>query len=150
MKFISHRGNIQEKIEEQENNPEKILFCLSQGYDVEIDVWYSKNKFFLGHDSPTYEVEKEFLKDSRLWCHAKNVESLNKMLNLGINCFWHQEDDYTITSKKLIWVYPGKLLLKNSVAVMPEKTSYSLKDLKICYGVCSDKIEFYKKYLETE
>ena len=24
-----------------------------------------------------------------------------------INCFWHQQDNYTITSKKFVWAYPG-------------------------------------------
>ena len=61
-----------------------------------------------------------------------------------INChyFWHQEDDYTITSKGIIWTYPGKLLLKNSICVLPELFN---KQILNCLGICSDYIQNYKK-----
>lgn len=36
-----------------------------------------------------------------------------------------------------------KKLIKDSIAVMPEITNYSLQDLKICYGICSDNILSY-------
>lgn len=153
MKFISHRGNIFSKQEKEENNPEKILHCISIGYDVEIDVWYINNSFYLGHDEPQYIVEREFLlfNNKRLWCHAKNLIALEKMLSLGLlNCFWHQEDDYTITSKGFIWTYPNKKLISNCIAVMPEITNYSLEDLRSCYGLCSDKISFYKEIMKNE
>lgn len=148
MKFISHRGNIEGRKEKEENSPEKILFCLYNLYEVEIDVWYINNVFFLGHDEPIYEIDDNFLKDSRLWCHAKNIESLKKMLELNINCFWHQEDDYTLTSKNYIWVYPGKPLIDGAIAVMPENTEYKLSELEKCHGICSDNIKLYKQLLK--
>lgn len=144
MIFISHRGNIEGKIEKEENNPEKILFCLSNSYDVEIDVWYMNNNFFLGHDEPMYQVDAEFLKNNSLWCHAKNIKALKKMLELNINCFWHQEDDYILTSRNYIWVYPGKPLISGAIAVMPENTKYELSELEKCYAICSDNIKYYR------
>ena len=56
--------------------------------------------------------------------------------------FWHQEDDYTITSKGFIWTYPGKSLLTSSICVLPEKSTYKKFE---CYGICSDYILKYKK-----
>ena len=106
MFLISHRGNINGKNVQKENSPDYILKALSFGYDVEIDVWYVNNKFFLGHDTPQYEISIEFLKNDKLWCHAKNLASLEKMLYNNITCFWHQTDDYTLTSKGYIWTYP--------------------------------------------
>jgi hypothetical protein len=150
MKLISHRGNINNKIIDEENKPEKILYCISKGYDVEIDIWLNNNKLFLGHDWPQYLIEEKFLLDnfSSLWCHAKNLNALKYMLSYNqINCFWHQEDDFTITSKRNIWTFPGKKLIENSIAVMPEKTEYNLEELSKSYGICSDNIEYYKNIL---
>lgn len=144
MIFISHRGNIKNE-KENENDPNKILFCLDQGYDVEIDVWFIENKFYLGHDHPEYYVKNQFLLKDGLWCHAKNIEALKQMILVGVEkFFFHQNDDYVITSNKLIWTYTGKPLTSMSIAVMPENTDYDSESLKNCYGICSDNIEFYR------
>ena len=71
------------------------------------------------------------------------------MLSLQtLNCFWHQQDDYTITSKGFIWAYPSKKLTKNSIAVLPESSNYTLDELKNSYGICSDNIEYYKSLIK--
>lgn len=145
MIFICHRGK--KNNQEPENFRENILKNLSLGYDCEIDVWKIENKFFIGHDKPEEEIEDKFLYNDHLWCHAKNIESLKYMISNNINTFWHQEDDYTITSKGFVWVYPGKKLIKNCIAVKPELANYSLKDLKICYAICTAEVEKYKKLI---
>ena len=102
--YISHRGNIDGRVINAENSPEQINFALTQGYEVEIDVWFVDDSFYLGHDEPLYLVEESFLENDRLWCHAKNEESFYKMLsNPKIHSFWHQTDDFTLTSKNYIW-----------------------------------------------
>jgi hypothetical protein len=151
MKFISHRGNIDKIDKREENNPEKILFCLSLGYDVELDVWNIDNKFYLGHDEPQYEINKEFLLNNGLWCHAKNLNALESMLKLNkVNCFWHQTDDFTITSQGHIWTFPDKDLTSASIAVMPEHSHYKIDELKLIYGICSDKIELYRNEINKK
>ena len=142
MKFISHRGNINGKNLELENNPTYIKEAIKKGYDVEIDVWFI-DTFYLGHDKPEYKVTKNFLKNNKLWCHAKNLLALENLQKLKTKYFWHQEDDYTLTSNGFIWTYPGKKLSKKSICVLPE-----LKKIRIpkhISGICSDKIEKYKK-----
>ena len=139
MKLIAHRGNITCKNPERENTIEYIKEALRYGVDVEIDVWYINNIFYLGHDSPKYEVTKQFLTDSKLWCHAKNIAALEKMLEIGAHCFWHQEDEYTLTSKGFIWAYPGCLTPKNnSVFLFPER--YPEIDTSNFMFVCTDYI----------
>ena len=135
---IAHRGNIYGPNEKQENKPEYILKAISLGYDVEVDVWYKSNNFYLGHDKPEYLIDKSFLLQNGLWCHAKNIMALKKMLEIGVKiCFWHQEDDCTLTSNGYIWTYPGKELNELSICVMPN----NLKGInKNCLGVCSDYI----------
>jgi len=149
MIIIAHRGNLDNgsKLAE-ENTPEQVIECINQGFDVEIDVWRINNEFFLGHDKPQHKIEYKFLENKNLWCHAKNHEALSVMIyNHKINCFWHDTDKYTITSKGFIWVFPNVELPDNSIAVMPEKTNYSINKLKRCYAICTDKPYYYKTLL---
>lgn len=144
MKFIAHRGNINGPNPQKENSIPYIEYALSKGYDVEIDLRYINGKWFLGHDFGQYPVKFSFIWKYRFkfWCHAKNKEALFELLKYpGINCFWHQNDHYTITSKKYIWVYPGRNLLPNSICVMPERSKYTEEELNICYAICTDNIK---------
>ena len=141
MIYISHRGNLEGKSEKDENNPGYILNAVDKGFDVEIDVWFKNDNFYLGHDDPIFKVDKEFLGRDQFWCHAKNHEALYEMSKINCHYFWHQEDDYTLTSKGVLWVYPGKKLTKNSICVLPELSNYKIFD---CLGICSDFIKRYK------
>ena len=145
MKLISHRGNIFGKNPNLENRPDYILQAIKKGYDCEIDVWLLGNKIFLGHDKikkKMYEVKIDFLKNKKLWCHAKNTEALNFMIKNKIHCFWHEDDLVTITSKGWAWCHPRqKKGFKNSITVLPE--SYKTK-INTFDGICSDFIEKYK------
>jgi hypothetical protein len=136
MILIAHRGNLNGKTN-RENQPEYIQEALVQDFDVEIDVWYIEDEFWLGHDIPQYKIEENFLENPRLWCHAKSIDTLYKMTsNSLIHCFWHQEDDVTLTSRGYLWTYPGKQLTKKSICVLPEKRFEAEMA-----GVCSDYIK---------
>lgn len=149
MKLISHRGNIQGSNSQHENNPEYIDIALKMGYDVEIDLRCEDHQFYLGHDDPQYCVPMTWLvkRKDNLWIHCKDLNSLHLLSNspINFNYFWHQEDDFTLTSQKYIWTYPGKLYTLKSIIVMPE-WNMQVDDLsKVlqfkCYGVCSDYVE---------
>ena len=136
MILISHRGNLN-GLSVRENEPEYIHESLVHDFDVEIDVWYIEDEFWLGHDIPQYKIEENFLENPRLWCHAKSIDTLYKMTsNSLIHCFWHQEDDVTLTSRGYLWTYPGKQLTKKSICVLPEKRFEAEMA-----GVCSDYIK---------
>ena len=98
----------------------------------------------MGHDHPTFVVPPDFLRQKGLWCHAKNLGALNYLLKNNIHCFWHQEDDYTITSRGVIWAYPGKPLSCSSICAMPEYVNKNFEGLNMCAGVCSDIIGNFK------
>lgn len=137
MKIISHRGNTLGPNKDLENYPNLIDSLLQKNIDCEIDVWYIDNKFYLGHDFPQYEIEESFILKKGLWCHAKNLEALYKMCNLtDIHFFWHENDDYTLTSKNIIWTFPGKKTTDNSVIVDVNK-DWREKNYN-CLGVCVD------------
>jgi hypothetical protein len=62
-----------------ENNPEKLLSLIEEGYEIEIDLWYRDNNFFLGHDFPEYEIEESYLENSEFWIHCKDADTLEFM-----------------------------------------------------------------------
>lgn len=144
MKIIAHRANLNGPNLLRENSPEYIEEALFQGFDVEIDVSYdNKDKcFYLGHDEPQYVVSLYWLSQYRenLWVHCKNLEALFEFSKTAFNYFWHQNDDYTLTSKNNIWSYPGKIYTSNTVIVMPEWDNQNWDTLKYvnCYGICTD------------
>ena len=80
-RLISHRGNITGKTK-HENDPEYIVTALDQGYDVEVDVSFKDNNFWLGHDKKKYRINIDFLNDNRLWCHLKNTECLKQIVDI--------------------------------------------------------------------
>jgi hypothetical protein len=146
MKLIAHRGNIEGPDTLKENHPNFIDAAMAIGFDVEIDIRLIDRKFYLGHDDPQYHVPMTWLVERKdnLWIHCKNLESLQNLISspVDFNCFWHQTDDFTLTSKKYIWTYPGKKYNYKSVIVMPE-LNVSLENfseiLKYdCFGICSD------------
>jgi hypothetical protein len=145
MKLIAHRGNINGPNPLRENSIDYIEEAISEGFDVEIDLRVEDNQCYLGHDDPQYFVTMEWLRKYKdvLWIHCKNLEALEKLSSsmIEFNYFWHETDCYTITSKSIGWVYPGKQPYSNSVIVMPESNSnIDFKSLMMynCFGICSD------------
>lgn len=146
MILISHRGNINGPNPEKENHPDYVKTALKAGYDVEIDVWYEHEEFYLGHDFGYHRVDKSFLINSHLWCHAKDIETLRELLKIRmIHCFYHQQDDCTLTSQNFIWCYPGKERPSpQSIILLIEKHPEPYVPMQGYYGVCSDYISSYK------
>ena len=140
MKLIAHRGNLEGPDPSTENQPTKIEACLDSGYDVEVDVWYDdEGKLWLGHDAPQYEVTWWWLagRSNHLWIHCKDFPTLHEFTTntSGYNYFWHQGDDYTLTSKNYIWSSPGKPFTSQTVMVIENVEDVKEYD---CYGICSD------------
>lgn len=150
MKLIAHRALFKGPDQSRENHPNQIIEAWAEGYDCEIDLWLVDRELYLGHDQPQYKISKDFLLLGPLWIHAKNLEALRFLNDTELNYFWHQQDFYTLTSKKFIWTYPGKKLLDQSIMLMPEwhdPKFENLKNLK-CYGICSDYVEIIKEILK--
>lgn len=142
MILIAHRGNTKGPKPDLENNPQYILDSINDGFNCEIDVWYDDG-FWLGHDEPQYKTNFEFLQKDKLWVHCKNVEAL-ALLQQHLNCFWHQNDDYTLTSKDYIWCYPGKQPSgSRCICVMPEIYNLEQSPFIGWHGVCSDFVSRY-------
>jgi len=143
MRRIAHRANVRGSNPFGENNPVDIGAAICSGYDVEIDIWVTQDGIFLGHDEPKHPVDETFLNDVKeeSWFHCKNIEALNYFVTSmpDAKYFWHQNDDYTLTSNGYIWTYPGKKITDKSIIVLTEPTD--LSEYKDAYGVCTDYLE---------
>ena len=141
MKLIAHKGNVNGPNPSTENTPQQIEWCIENGYDVEIDVRYNveKDKFYLGHDESKYEINWWWLagKLEHLWIHCKDLTTLHEFTSntSGYNYFWHQGDDYTLTSQGQIWASSGKPYREDTVIVVENPEDVKEYD---CYGICSD------------
>jgi hypothetical protein len=136
---IAHRGNTNGK-SKLENNPDYIKNTIALGYDVEIDIWCLENKYYLGHNFPEYPVTELFIHEilQNAWFHCKNLESLYYLSKVkGCKYFWHEDDDFTLTSSGHIWTYPGKKITELSIIVDLDIPKISLYTV-IPYGICSD------------
>jgi hypothetical protein len=146
MKLIAHRGLIDGPNPAIENSPAQILLARKLGFDCEIDLWVIHSELYLGHDEPTYPISMEFLNDIGFWIHAKNLGALRWLTDTSYNYFWHQNDDYVITSHKWIWAYPNKELTQKSIAVLPEWNDPEFKKLPTnCYAICSDYVKIIEE-----
>lgn len=145
MIIISHRGNIEGPNPELENKVSQIEKAINLGYDVEIDIIYKDNKLYLGHDSPQEEITLKWLDQykNKLWIHCKTKEALFFLHNKSkdLNYFCHDKDFATLTSKNIIWGYPGEKI-KNSIFVLPE---WENDDISNALGICTDYPEKYLK-----
>jgi len=142
--IISHRANINGP-SKNENSPESIEIALSLNYDVELDVWAINDQLMLGHDAPQYTLNKPLMDriGASGWFHCKNLEALNYFSNNlpDLNYFWHQKDDYTITSNGYFWTYPGKKISNRSVIVLPELIDQDILESMLqqgAYALCTD------------
>ena len=141
-KYISHRANLYKKDPNRENKLRYINEVISQGFDCEIDLWLIEDKLFLGHDIPDVEISYKNILElkNNLWIHCKNLELLTfftKIKENNLNYFWHQKDDFTLTSMNYVWTYPGKKVSSNSVIV---DLFHTVRLEEKVFGICSDNI----------
>jgi hypothetical protein len=144
MKFIAHRGNTNGPNIPLENSESYIINTINNGFDCEIDVRKINDKLFLGHDDPQYEITINFLLKyaDKLWIHCKNLDALSYLSTYNeLNIFWHQSDNYTLTSNKNIWAFPTSEINEKCIIVMPELNNFKISN---CYGICSDFIQQIK------
>ena len=145
MILISHRGNLNGPSPKDENRIYYIEKAIKAGFDVEIDLWIYNKELFLGHDTPQYPVSLDWLlkHDDKLWIHCKNLECLEYMNSysfMGLNYFFHESDEATLTSMGYMWCYPGNYINEGITVCLKHN------DIpEYVKGVCSDEIIKYEK-----
>jgi len=158
MILISHRGNIIGPNPSRENSPSYIDAAISAGYDVEVDITYLNGKFYLGHDTPDYEISEIWMekRKDKIWFHCKNLDSASRLYEMQTDkikyrYFCHSCDTYVLTSTGNIWVHDLTLNI-NDKCIIPllnddDVTEYSGN---IVYAVCTDYISLAKFKLKEK
>jgi len=155
MKIISHRGNIRGPRPDRENAPSYIDCAIKLGLEVEIDLRYMEEKYFLGHDTPDYEVSERWLRERKdsLWIHCKNLSASNRLqeLDMGALFFCHTSDPYILTSNGCLWVHDLSSDL-TSRCIVPLMDKGSLEKFRgpSTYAICTDEVEFGKYILRAK
>lgn len=143
MNYIAHRGNIAGINPERENTISYINEALAQLYWVEVDVQCVNGDMYFGHDYPQERVDIGLIMHPCVICHAKDIEALDYLLEVGAHCFWHQKDTVTLTSQQFIWCYPGTHM-KNSRAIWLDLHNNPLPhDISNIFGICADDFTKY-------
>lgn len=152
--IIAHRGNTVGKNPARENSPDYIYEAIKKGYYVEVDVLYvpKKDSFWLGHDKPQYPVDLDFLKNPKLWLHAKSgptLFALQKYFGRKVKYFFLNNDPYTIASEGTIWSSEGRDPGTNSICVHPERPGQGLQQgfWKRTKGICTDVADHFFREL---
>jgi len=142
MIIYSHRGNFGGHAIENAANKLPL-----DRWSCEIDLWKIKDMLYLGHDGPEYLVMGNWLEyySDKLLIHAKNADALSYLINspklLG---FWHQTDDFTLTTDgKHAIIYPGKQLIPNAIVMKPELYHWDTLVESKPFGICTDYPELY-------
>ena len=148
--LIAHRGLVDGPDRDKENTLSAILSARSRGYDVEIDLWYHDNTWWLGHDKPQYKIDvdwlqlidrQDYLDEHHAWIHAKTIQTLYQLRKIRWqgHIFFHENDPTVLTSSGYLWTFPGQELTALSVCVMPENTDAILRCCELnVYAFCSD------------
>lgn len=138
MIIISHRGNLSgpKTALAGENTPAALRAALDAGFEVEADVRSGPDgKLYLGHDCPTFELFLDRYPAGKMWYHAKDYRALARLLGAGYHVFFHDRDDYTLTSGGYIWAYPGMVVSDNGICVLPESNGGFFGGVA---GLCTD------------
>lgn len=147
---ISHRGNLNGPIPDKENRPSYIDCAIQLGYDIEVDIRYINDEFWLGHDEPQYKIELTWMKlrKEKIWYHCKDLNSTIKLLELdeGFKFFCHSSDDFVLTSTGHVWVHDLSKKINNKCVIpllsIGEIDAYILADE---FAVCTDYVNHLKK-----
>jgi len=139
LRHIAHRGNLRGPIPSRENRQDYIDQALERGFEAEVDVWAINENLWLGHDSPQYETNLNWLEErsSHLWVHCKNLGAVDYLASTELNWFFHNQDDLTITNKGFLWCFPGMTLLSTEFVMLSfghEKPPIPSNAI----GICSD------------
>lgn len=141
---LHHRGNSRHQ-PHVENDPARIEQLVGAGRHVEIDIWYTSNGLFLGHDAPIYPVTIDWICNRKeyLLIHCKDgatfswLSDLNGEHGYELNLFYHTDEDYVLSSRGWIIAYPGKPLYPNCLNMMPEMMGCVALDTDY-FAICSD------------
>lgn len=144
---IANRGNFAGRNVDRENTSIYIEEAICAGYDVKVDVWLLDKEWYLGYDFPKEKIDISFLERQNIWTHARDLPGYVSLYsNSKVHVFWHDKDEFAITSKGIKWGSPGYTTFDGIIS-MPEKYASICDQLRrgalAPLGVCSDDFDLF-------
>lgn len=147
-RFIAHRGVFDGNYSDKENRIETIVHALRCGYEVEVDVRLFNGEIYLGHDEPQEKISDlwesmrkgvDWLGYGNIWYHCKDSGSMDYFNRSNVsNYFFHNTDDFTLTSKGFIWTANLVGCYPNNTIVVAKNKEDTLSQFETnCAGICS-------------
>lgn len=135
---IAHRGNTNGAVPEMENRISYLAEALLLGFWIECDIQHHDGHYYFGHDDPQEHIDMDIVMHSHTICHAKDMKTMTYLLSIGAHCFFHDVDSATLTSKGMLWCYPG-IHPRHEKAIWLDLLDQPLPhDRSRIFGVCSD------------
>jgi len=139
--FIAHRGNTTGPEPSFENRIEYLLHAYDLCGGIECDIQMHNDRLYFGHDDPQEIVSPDIIMQNNWFCHAKDLDSLSALLEMGAHTFWHQQDTVTLTSKGYIWCYPHIHHPDLTRSVWTDfDDEFDSMDKILAYGLCGDRM----------
>tara|TARA_B100000809_G_C14859851_1_gene431476 strand:+ start:135 stop:593 length:459 start_codon:yes stop_codon:yes gene_type:complete len=138
--FIAHRGNTEGKQPAFENTIEYLNHAYDLCGGLECDIRTHNGELYFGHDEPQELVDTNIIMQDNWFCHAKDLEALGLLLQMNANCFWHQTDTVTLTSKGFIWCYPDIYVIDPRAVWVDFEDKFANLNTIGGYGLCSDRL----------
>lgn len=138
MKKIAHRGNYTGANPDRENKIDYLREALDNGYWIECDVQTHNGALYFGHDEPQEEIDYRIIAHPHTICHAKDMNALTRLMDLGVHVFFHDGDDCTLTSGGYIWCYPGIHPTHERAIWLDLHNKPIPTDTGKIFGVCAD------------
>lgn len=146
---IANRGNYNGINSQRENTVSYIEEAIAAGYDVKVDAWLIDTTWHLGSDFPKEIVDLSFFERPCVWTHAMNLIGYVSLYNNPkAHTFWHNKDEFAITSKGIKWARTH-ILTYDGVLALPEYNDYHTNLLRMeqidPLGVCSNDFRKFTK-----
>ena len=97
MFFSSHRGNLQGAEPHRENTERQIVRCINLGFDVEIDLWYLNNTYWL-------DMMKHLIKHPETFC-LDIKKNFGVMLKIIKHFLIYSKITYTVSGMMMILIH---------------------------------------------
>jgi len=141
--IISHLGNINGRIPEQENRLPYVQAALKAGWHVMVDVCFRNGGFYLPHDNGFDTAPPAFFSKQRIWSRAADPETLDALCNISAHALVASDAPFTLTSSQFVWTLPGQPLSQRAIAVYPELGAANWLSLYEPAGLCSNEPATY-------
>lgn len=136
--IISHLGNINGRLPEQENRLSYLKASLKAGWHVCLDVVFHNGGFLLPHAAGYDPAPMSFFSQQRVWCRCRDAETLDALCNIKAHSFFVSDAGHTLTSEQFIWTLPPETLVDRSIAAFPELADADWLNKQEPAGLCSN------------